>query len=182
MNVFKIAFRGYNWKRVRNWVYAPACLFRGFKYMFQRAKQGWCNADIWNLDHFYLSLFEKTLEELARTTNGAPDKYLKKDAKDEAQPWRERLCTMARCFAVGARPNDFLKNSYKEDYWNSVSPLKFKSTDNGLKEIVEEKETKEIEELKRAYYKEEKENQEAMFSSVAEGFDMLKEDIWSLWD
>lgn len=52
-------------------------LFRRLKWGWQRAVKGYCDCDLFSLDEYYLELFSETLEELANTTHGWPDKDFK---------------------------------------------------------------------------------------------------------
>lgn len=154
---------------------------RNMKYAWQRATKGYCERDLWDLDRFYSQLFENSLVDFAETTHGAPDKYFRAGKENEIESWQERLHDIALCFRVFNAREEMLPNPY-QDGMAELSDLQFLESDNGLMEMKEMNESEHFKELSRLYFEKEKENDKAVKDSVAEGFEMLKEDFFNLWD
>lgn len=154
---------------------------RNVKYAWQRATKGYCDRDLWNLDKFYSQLFEDSLVDFAGTTHGAPDKYFSAGEENEIEPWQERLHDIALCFRVFNAREEMLPNPYRDEMME-LSSLRLLKNEDGLTEMKETNESEYFKELSRLYFEREKENDKAVEDSVAEGFEMLKEDFFSLWD
>lgn len=52
--------------------------FRKLKYGFQRARRGYCDKDLWEIDTWFLTLLPRMLRQLAQDANGYPFQ-IKKD-------------------------------------------------------------------------------------------------------
>ena len=177
MNILKYWKNLYNWKNPLNWWRLPGYWCRAIKYGWQRATRGFSDLDCWNLDNFYLEVFEGSLKHLAECNVGCPNKYYDSSKpNDKGWKWRERLSEMANCFKEAHEDKTSYINPYKDEYLES---LKLEKTSDGYYKLNSEEINKKLYEK---YLEEEKKIFEWRNKNLKDGLDMLKEDFWNLWD
>lgn len=99
---------------------------RNLRYMYQRARYGYCDRDIWMMDDWFLSVIPNMLDELNRTRHGFPSALLEDENQDEEanergnREWGRILSEMAHCFREANERTCTRKNPY-EDEWDKVS-------------------------------------------------------------
>ena len=169
----------YNWKNPLNWWRLPGCWCRTIKYGVQRATRGFSDLDCWDLHNFYLEVLEGSLKHLAKHNTGCPHKYYDSSKPgDEGWMWRDILNKMANCFKEAHEEGCTFINSYEDKYFENFR-MNFKKTPEGYYKLKDEEVN---EELHEKYLEEKKKIFEWRNKNLKDGFDMLKEDFWNLWD
>ena len=83
-----------DWHR---WYVKPKKVFRNIcnivKWSYQRVTRGYCDADIWNLDNYFLEMIPGTLELLSDKTDSYPS-----DITECCGEWKSLLTKVAHCF------------------------------------------------------------------------------------
>lgn len=81
--------------------------FRKIKWVYQRAKYGWCDRDLWNLDWTLGNYIASSVNELANRTHGYPHGL-------SPEEWDRILRRIARNFYLGVN-EDCWTNPYEND-------------------------------------------------------------------
>ena len=150
---YKDAFR---WYRIDKRI---SLFFRKIKWAYQRAKYGWCDRDLWNLDWTLGNYIASSVNELANCTHGYPHGL-------SPEEWDRILRRIARNFYLGVN-KDCWTNPYEND-------------------ISYEKNYHELEEAERTvwnkWFEEEGKIEEFMKARRKEGFCDLVKWYSHLWD
>ena len=133
--------------------------FRKIKWMLQRAKYGWCDRDLWNLDYTLGNYIAVTIEELANRTHGHP-------FGTTPETWDETLRSIARNFYLGIN-EECWTNPYDESVPKGIF----------IKEMTEEERK-----IWDKWFNEEKEKHRAMETRIQDGFHDLSKWFGDLWD
>lgn len=96
--------------------------FRKIKWMLQRAKYGYCDKDLWNLDYTLGNYIASSIEELANRTHGYPLALSEKE-------WDNILRTMSKNFYLGVN-EEYWENSDNECWSIEEERAKFLSMEN----------------------------------------------------
>lgn len=133
--------------------------FRKLKWMFQRAKYGYCDKDLWSLDYTLGNYIASSVNELANRTHGYP-------FNTTVEEWDEILRTIARNFYLGIN----------EDCWNNYyeNMLDYGEFYDKLSDDKKEYWDK--------WFEVEKENETARQVRRQEGFQLLERWFMHLWD
>jgi len=83
-----------------------AFFFRKIKWMFQRAKYGYCDKDLWSLDYTLGNYIASSVNELANRTHGYP-------FDTTAEEWDEILRTIAKNFYLATNEEEWV-NPYED--------------------------------------------------------------------
>lgn len=131
-------------------------LWLGIKSFYLRGKNGWSPYDTWNMDCYLLTVLPEMLRHLGTYTVGfpAPINIMDDKSYDErVKDWQKKLLYIADCFDEANEENMPKCEEFKN--------IKKYSNDyiNNFVKIQE--------------YRDKKKN---------EGFDLLKENFWNLWD
>lgn len=134
--------------------------FRRVKWMFQRAKRGYCDRDLWNLDWTLGNYIASSVNELANCTHGHP-------YNTTPEEWEQILKGIARNFYLGTN----------EECWSN--PYDDLSIDAFFDKELKEEERKAIHDK---WIKVEQENARTMEIRRQEGFHDLQKWFTDLWD
>ena len=66
-----------------NWLKNIKWFFKSFKYAAQRARRGYADCDLWDLDSYLTGLIAQALEDFAENMNGYPIEYEKYNTEDK---------------------------------------------------------------------------------------------------
>lgn len=135
--------------------------FRKIKWMWQRAKYGYCDMDLWNLDCTLGNYISVTTAELAKRTHGYPGMIT-------AETWDEILNSISDSFYL-ATNEDAWNNPYEKELFEKEFPFK-------------NKESEEQSILWNNYYSKEMDIQRMREIRKQEGFNLLSEWFFHLWD
>ena len=135
--------------------------FRKVKWAWQRAKYGWCDRDIWNLDYTLASYISTSIVRLAETTDSYPYGLTKKE-------WGNILRNIAENFYLSAN-----EECYDNPYNDMLVSFGFVSGRNR---------NPEREEVYTKWKKVEEENDKTREAHRQEGFKELQEWFLALWD
>lgn len=130
--------------------------FRKVKWTWQRAKYGWCDRDIWNLDFTLGNYIASSVYKLSKTTHGYPYGITEKE-------WDKVLKDIANDFYYGT--NDDLNPNVYEDRLD-----------------FSKKDTEEQKELWKKYSDEELRIYRLMEAKRHRGFVNLEKWFSNLWD
>lgn len=175
MNVFKYYKKCYNWKNPLNWWRLQGYWCRAIKYGWQRATRGFSDYDLWALSEFYLKGLSNSLKYFTENRHGSPD--------TEHDKWTKKYLEIADCFYRATEENEYYKNEWKEDYFDSFDDdFVLEKMKDGCYRWVEKEKSDEIKDLRQAYHEREEEIQKLRDNDMKEGFDKLKDVFWGLWD
>lgn len=76
----------------RAWYYYIPWFFRTLKFCIQRARRGFSDYDVWNLDSYLAILIKESLVHLANTAHGHPNNT------DDMESWKRTLIDTAEYF------------------------------------------------------------------------------------
>lgn len=76
----------------RAWYYYIPWFFRTLKFCIQRARRGFSDYDVWNLDSYLAILIKESLVHLADTAHGYPNNT------DDMESWKRTLINTAEYF------------------------------------------------------------------------------------
>lgn len=154
--------------------------FANIKYAYQRAKRGYADCDIWNMDIYLGELISNMLVQLAKTHHGVPFGM-------EENEWCTTIIEMAEHFhntleddsiPIWKEEKEALKKVSSHIIKHSFKENPDKTIDLGLiydnKELYEEDRRKWLEACKRAT--------EFMVSEKDIAFDMMKKYFYILGD
>lgn len=146
----------YRWYRIDKKI---ALFFQKIKWMFQRAKYGYCYKDLWNLDYTLGNYIANILTGLADITHVCPPNLT-------PDQWDHLLHTIAYNFYVGV----------DEDFWENPFD-KFISYTLNYSDLDEEQKKNWDE-----WFKEEKKKYELMEQHLQKGIEDLSKWFYYLWD
>ena len=152
----------WKWKEYTKWYRLDkriAFFFRKIKWMFQRAKYGYCDRDLWELDYTLGNYLASALNKLADITHGHPHEVTEKE-------WDNILKNMAYNFYVGVN----------EDFWEDPYS-KLLSYERNFDELEEGQQ-----ELWRKWFEKQADTHELMVKHRHEGFESLEQWYEHLWD
>lgn len=132
--------------------------FKKVRYAYQRAKYGYCDRDIWNLDYSLGNYISATVAQLAKTTHSYPYGI-------NEEEWIDKLRFISRSFYLGTHEEEW-KNPYEEEIFSF--PLYNK--------------TPEQEKITKRWLEIEKSNKKAMDIRLQEGLNELSKYFRDLWD
>lgn len=133
--------------------------FRKIKWMWQRAKYGWCDKDLWCLDYTIGNYLATSIEELANRSCGYP-------ANVTPEEWDSILRNIARDFYLGVNEECWV-NPYEE-------LLSYEKTYNNL--------PKEDQATWDKWFEKEADNDRSKSIRIHEGFCKLEKWFKDLWD
>lgn len=131
--------------------------FRNIRYAWQRATRGYCDFDLYDLEHFYSQLFVDSLDDFTKNLHGAPLEFYDA-AHDSTQPWRDYLQEMRQHFYNSIEENLVQTNEIEYDH------------------------SSHDEEARAKWVAREKEIQAWRDAEFAKGMQMLTDVYYHLWD
>lgn len=149
---------------------SPSYVFRQLKWALQRVTRGFSDYDVYDLDHYYMELFQQSIEHLRTHKNGYPD-GMSEEGWDAYLKEIVEHCRMALS-------NDYF-NAYEEEY-SKTCHLCFEYSEDRRYRIS--KTDPEYEELRQNWLNRGKEinTEKAMHRDKA--LDMIKAHFSDLWD
>lgn len=166
----------YSWRYPRNWIRNPIQFLRNLKFVWQRAKNGYCDWDLWDLDYFYTNLFIKSLWEFQENLHGAPDELFDKE-NDSIKPWQNYIKEMVEHFYNSLEENEVQKNEFDEEF--HAYPLHFEDVEGKNYGRLVDTTPKDI---KDKWFARDLEIAQWRTNELDKALDMLKEHYQSLWD
>lgn len=86
-------------------------VFRHIKSLYQRAKRGYSDSDLFNLDEYILELFPRMLRDFSKQTRRYPGVF------NSMEEWRDTLEQMAQHFErASASYQEDKENKLKQEY------------------------------------------------------------------
>ena len=149
---------------ISNWPRNFRLFFRQFKWAYQRITRGYCDADTYDLDSYYLDLFHATINHLADTTHGYPGT----EEFPTPEAWDKYLRDMAICFYRANESNDYYPHPAENEWWEEVSSFEEPWNHDSPKS--------------KAMCDEAIQLIDKRVKDVENGMDMLKHVFFHLWD
>ena len=139
-------------KRPKNWISNIGIFFKRLHNKHERAVQGYCHSDLWDFDHYLLTVFTNGLKDLANDTIAYPGT----EEFPTPESWENYLKEMAQLFYQADESNNYYPTPkfdewYKESLNKNIDEL---LKDDGRKEIYEESKENNIkreEDFKKAW-------------------------------
>lgn len=158
---------------------------KSVKMAWQRATKGYCDRDLWDLGHFYLEIFEGSLQAFKNNLHGTPGRLGSVDFTEEQweeahKIWVNHLSEIERHFHNVLHYRDVFKNEYEEE-WHKINPFKFEKLENGLVEWVQNTDPK-VEEIREKFSARAAEIERLRKKELRLGFEKLLETFDDLWD
>lgn len=167
-------------------------LGRFIKFSFQRIIRGWCDADVWNIDDWFLSIMPDMLQQLKETEFGYTQMFLDNGDldPDSEEKWKDILDKMILLFRDSYEPTCSYKNKYEEDWQNTWDKFsedygkfgeKLEEND-GPKRIHFPHEVDEHKEITKLFLEEEERIENYRNNCKNEAFELFSKWFWNLWD
>ena len=96
------------WRHPHNWLFNIKYWFRSFKYAYQRAKYGFCESDLWDLDAYLCELIPTMLRNFTKDLHGAPHEYFDPENNSD-QLWIDKVHEVA---AAWEKMSDMYDNAF----------------------------------------------------------------------
>jgi len=90
-------------------------LARSLKNASMRIKLGYCNDDVWNMDHWFLETIPPMLRKLAKDGIASPQQYETREA------WAAELCDIAAKLESAKESEQNKKNEFYQEYSESIN-------------------------------------------------------------
>ena len=156
--------------RLNIWKYKEPCrwyrfdrrivlFFRKIKWTYQRAKYGYCDRDLWDLDYTLGNYIASTINELANRTHGYPGGLT-------AEKWDRILRSIAQDFYLGTN-EDCWENEFERFVTYEITYNKMNSEQKAHWD---------------SWFKKELENDDMMTEHLYNGFKNLIKWYPHLWD
>ena len=183
---------------------------RSIKYIYQRARYGYCDSDVWSIDYWFLSIIPGMLEQLKEETNGYPSftdnpshavygTGRPEDIDDEDMgKWQSILKDMIFLFNEANEESCTRKNKYEQQYLEAYKEYEEKYGRHGEKlKTQEEKEREqregviishmmwnlpEYKEISDLYSEEERTISKYRDECKNKGLQLFSKWFWDLWD
>lgn len=169
LNVFTFGYLPMNFRNIpQNFLN----FFRNIKYAWQRATKGFCDYDVWALDHYYANLFFRSLIELKNTAHSYPANLTESE-------WENILNEMANCFYNCDEANEVYADTLYEAFYEATSKDSAYTWDPVQEKMVLE-ET--FERLRKKASEQAVENDKLRTADKDKAFDLMKEYFFNLWD
>lgn len=172
LSVFRYAYFRKPW----HIIYNLKELCNILKYAKQRIFRGYCDADVWGLCDYYLTLFYHTLEELNNSKHGYPF-----DETEES--WTKYLATMQAHFYNALEDNEGTYATITE--WSAIDNLEkvYNELGKSLADIYDGDEVPdEVDEARERLVEASHLAFEFRNNELNSGLDMLRDKFWNLWD
>lgn len=149
-------------------------LKNNIKWRIQRAKRGFSDRDVWDIDMWFMDVMPKMLTQLKETTHGAP--LLPRTTSENChEEWGRILDRMVFLLQEMNDDTCSFKNPYKEDF-NKFLEQKYSD------HLNDEEFDKKFEELRHNYVGQEKIKATYIELKKQEFFNMFSRYFYDLWD
>jgi hypothetical protein len=172
---------------------------RTLKHWRQRAKRGYSYQDLWNIDYWFMETMPRMLQDFKKNLHGCPSEFTTREDGTEYQnvdqgmkDWEAVIDRMIFCFTEMHEDTCSMKNEFNDEYHKQLSkPNEGKKVKDWFEPYGTDKEGKplyrwihgEVEpELKKNFWKKDKEIRDYRNKMKDEGFDLMKKYFWNLWD
>lgn len=178
LNIYKFWIKPpYPW----NWLSNLRQWLRNRKMAKQRAKKGYCDADVWELGTYHAALLSATLKELADTTNGHPAVW-KDGTEMTMEDWQQMLLNAAQYFDATVNPEKYQSNEYSEDYYKALDKAAVYTTKEDGSRTVEFRFSAAGDDLRTKFYARDQEIEQWRREQYKKGLKFLAEWADHLWD
>ena len=183
---------------------------RSIKYIYQRAKYGYCDSDTWSIDYWFLAVVPGMLEELMENTSSYPcapgdgphaiyGTGAPKDVDDEgANAWKDVLSEMIFLFREANEETCTRPNRYEAEYDSASAEFETKyglfgeklRTEKEKRDALEHRgyrmytmaDVPEFADIDKRYYDENREIEEYRHECKDKAFELFSKWFWNLWD
>lgn len=170
-NLFTCGF--FSWRWPQHWPHNISQFFRNIKYIYQRAKRGYSDVDVWEMSSFITHVIIGMLTQLKENHLGYPFGYT-----DEQ--WKSILSEMIEHFNNADECNDNIP-LVKESEALCEEIVKLRCSHANEDDLSnEEKEL--LDKMHEEWSNMLKEIHSYRTSEVTKAFEMLSKYYWNLWD
>ena len=179
------------WRNPLNWFYNIRQWFYNWKFVFQRAKYGYCDIDVWNMTDYHTFLLGEMLLSLAENPTGFPMAMRAEIPPEETMTEEQEAAAMAEWKELLTRMGTHFLHAYDAEkynpkqFWDDLSK-KLKETREIKHEkasvIVSHRSDRELERLREMYNRRQKEIMEWREDEYEKGLQLLKAWHDNLWD
>lgn len=165
---------GYNKKYL--WTHPWELIFhygRDLKCAWQRAIKGYCFRDLWSIDHWFIELMPRMLQEFKENSHAYPAKF------DTPEEWDKQLDYMIFCFKEANEETCSLKNEYEYNFDFNFIPSEENSSFSTLHITYPTESDKEKADL---HYEKELELEKYREEKLQEGLKLFAKYFRNLWD
>ena len=162
LNVFKNPY--YKWRYPSCWIKNIKMFYRSFEYAYQRITRGYADCDTFDLDSYYLDIFNGTLNHLADNHWGYPGT----EEFPEDEDWIKYLKEMAQLFYQANESNEYYPTPEGDKWWEWIKTHHHSSTEDNP--------------YGKAMFEEEKENSNKRIHDFHKAWDMMGKVFFHLWD
>ncbi|WP_022765277.1 hypothetical protein [Butyrivibrio sp. XPD2006] len=183
---------------------------RSIKYIYQRAKYGYCDSDTWSIDYWFLSVVPEMLERLMENTSSYPctpgagphaiyGTGAPKDVDDEgAKAWEDVLSEMIFLFREANEETCTKRNKYEAEYDSAMEKFEAKygifgeklRTEKEKRDTLEHRgyrmytmaDVPEFAYIDKNYYDENRKIEEYRNECKDKAFSLFSKWFWDLWD
>ena len=160
LNVFNNPY--YKWYYPQYWYKNIRMFIHSIKYAYQRITKGYANCDTFDLDSYYLDIFNGTLNHLADNHWGYPGN----DEFPDDESWTKYLKDMAQKFYNANETNEAYPTPEADKWW----------------EWIQQHNGREDNPYAESMFKEDNEIDKIRDKEMHEGMKMLDHVFWHLWD
>lgn len=183
---------------------------RSIKYIYQRAKYGYCDSDTWSIDYWFLSVVPEMLERLMENASSYPctpgdgshaiyGTGAPKDADDEGvNAWKDVLSEMIFLFREANEETCTKLNKYEAEY--DAAMVRFEAkygifgeklrTEKEKRDAFEHRghrmytmaDVPEFADIDKNYFDEDRKIEGYRDECKDKAFEMFKKWFWNLWD
>jgi len=164
LNCFHYSIRP--WKYIHNWPSNIRQFFRNLRFAWQRATQGYCDYELWNMNDYLATLLADMLDDLAANGMGYPGI----EPYDTPEKWEDDLKNQAFLLRAALdEDNSFWDNPYYNAYMAELETRVY-NTGEGVSELA------------RKYMDYDNEVYKKKQECMDKVLDWLKKNYNSLWD
>lgn len=125
MNVFKDFPYGKKYYWTHPWKFFKECWIN-LKNSWMRATKGYCYADLWNMDDWFVEIFPRMLRHLAKAHTAYPGQ----PPFETSEKWEQWLTEMAENLEYAASDPEE-ENEYAEQFADAIDNCQQVRTENG---------------------------------------------------
>lgn len=189
-NVFRYSI--FLWRNPLNWFHNIKQWFYNLRLAIERAKYGYCDSDVWNLNEYHVYLLSEMLNDLAADPHGFPDvlfpneqsaQWISKEEEEEyMQQWQKILRQMAEYFTNVRNYEQYKPNPYADRLFKKLEETEevYERPDGSM--VYTHQEDNELRQLRDDWIRQRVAAMEWREEQYAKAMDMMKQWHNNLYD
>lgn len=189
-NVFRYSM--FPWWNPLNWFHNMKQWFSNLRLAIERAKYGYCDSDVWNLNEYHVYLLSEMLNDLAADPRGFPSMLMPDDqpaqwmSEEEeeryTQQWKDILRQMAEYFTNVRNYERCKPNLYDDRLFQKLDETKEVQERPDGSTVYTHKEDDELRQLRDDWMRQRVAMMEWREEQYAKAMDMMKQWHNNLYD